>query len=362
MKRHGHLYERVFSRANLLAGYRDASRHKHGTRACFEFERCLGSHMEQLHQELAAGVYRPRPYHTFMVYEPKPRQISAPAFRDLVVQHAIYRVVGLIFDRTFISASFACRKGYGTHRAADYTQRALQQSPPDSWTLQLDIRKFFYRIDRGVLRQLVERKIKDGRLVDVMMRFAERTEPLGIPIGNLLSQIYALIYLNPVDHFVKRVLKARFYVRYVDDFVLFGLSRAEALAAKATIIEFLGAQLHLELSRWSIAKRSRGVNFVGYRTWASRRFVRRRALWVARRAVKAGRLDSFASSLGHARRTHSYRRILSLQEAACPPCTATRSTSTRSGPSPFARQIRMEPRRTPRRSARSSPRSTASPT
>ncbi|MCY1347249.1 group II intron reverse transcriptase/maturase [compost metagenome] len=313
MKRYGHLYEQSFSRAALWQGYVDARRSKAGRRACYQFERHLGAELEALHEELATGSYQPRPYFQFMVYEPKPRQIYAPAFRDCVVQHAIYNTVRPIFDRTFIDQSFACRPGLGTHRAADYAQRALQRAPAGSYTLQLDIRRFFYRIDRQILRRLIERKIKDARLVDVMMLFAQHDEPVGIPIGNLLSQLYALIYLNPVDHYVTRQLKPPAgYCRYVDDFILFGLTREQALEYRQRIVAFLGRELHLELSRSTIAPTRRGVNFVGYRTWAGARFIRKHSLYKARRAIRTGNLPAVVSHLGHARRTHSLRHLINL--------------------------------------------------
>ena len=313
MQRHGFLYEHTFSRAGLWQGYCDARRSKGGRRACFQFERHLGSELEALHEELATGRYLPKPYFQFMVYEPKPRTIHAPAFRDCVVQHAIYNAVRPIFDRTFIDTSFACRPGRGTHMAADYAQAALQRSAPGSYTLQLDIRKFFYRINRQTLRRLVERKLKDQRLIDVMMMFAASPGDVGIPIGNLLSQLYALIYMNPVDHFVTRQLKpASGYCRYVDDFILFGLTRQQAVDHRQRIIEFLRDNLQLELSRGTIAPTRRGVNFVGFRTWANARFVRKHSLFKARRAIKSGSLPAIMSHLGHARQTHSLRHLITL--------------------------------------------------
>ncbi|MDD2664384.1 MAG: reverse transcriptase domain-containing protein [Dechloromonas sp.] len=305
MKRIGHLYEQAFTPEALLTAFFDASRHKRMTRACFQFERRLAYHLDQLHAELQDGSYCPRPYFSFMVYEPKPRLIYAPAFRDLVVQHAIYRLIYPLFNRGFIDQSFACRKGKGTHAAADYAQAALQNSPADSYTLKLDIRRFFYRIDRATLRRQIERKVKDRRFVDLMMAFADHGEPRGIPIGNLLSQLYALIYLDPLDHFIKRELGVRLYCRYVDDFVLFGLTRRQAVEYRSRIVAFLAERIGLELSRSTIAPTRRGLNFVGYRTWASRRFVRKHSLFTFRRSVRRGDAASIAACLGHARRTHS---------------------------------------------------------
>ena len=309
MKRIGFLYEKAFTPEALLTAFYMAARHKHGKRSCFKFERNLAANLDALHQELADGSYKPRPYYSFMVYEPKPRRIYAPAFRDLVVQRAIYAVAGPIFDRTFIDQSFACRIGRGTHKAADYAQAALQRCEPGSYTLKLDIRKFFYRIDRSILRGLIERKVKDARFVDLMMLFADYGEPVGIPIGNLLSQLYALIYLNPLDHFIKRELGVKHYCRYVDDFILFGISRDEAIDCRERIVRFIG-RLKLELSKSTIARATHGVNFVGYRTWASRRFIRRHSLYTFRSALKRGRMDSAVSVLGHARRTHSLQHML----------------------------------------------------
>lgn len=313
MKRTGFLFETAFTPEALLAAFHRAARHKHGKRACFRFERQLASNLDALHRELHDGSYAPRPYYSFMVYEPKPRQIYAPAFRDLVVQHAIYAVAGPIFERGFIDQSFACRIGFGTHKAADYAQAALQACPRDSYTLKLDVRKFFYRIDRAVLRGMIERKIKDRRFIDLMMQFADYGESVGIPIGNLLSQLYALIYLSPLDHFIKRELGIKLYCRYVDDFILFGLSREQAIEYRAHIEHFLSG-IGLELSKSTIARARKGVNFVGYRTWASKRFVRKHSLYTFRKAVCAQKRDSIASCLGHARHTHSLQHMLRFLE------------------------------------------------
>lgn len=310
MKRIGHLFEQAFTQEALLSAFHAAARHKRGKRACFVFEKHLARNLDALHRELHDGSYHPRPYYSFMVFEPKPRTIFAPAFRDLVVQHAIYAVVSPIFERTFIDQSFACRAGKGTHKAADYAQQALQASKPGSYTLKLDIRKFFYRIDRAVLRGQIERKIKDAKFIDLMMLFADHGEPIGIPIGNLLSQIYALIYLTALDHFVKRELKVRRYCRYVDDFILFGLTREQCVEHQARIEAFIRRELRLELSKYTIAPVTRGVNFVGYRTWASKRFIRRHSISTFRHASRRGDSQSVASCLGHASKTHSLQHML----------------------------------------------------
>lgn len=310
MKRHGNLFNQIFTKENLFQAYLDARQGKRGKAATFNFETNLGGELAALHDEIHAGCYRPRPYFTFKVFEPKERLIYAPAFRDRVAQHAIYRVVAPIFDRTFVSTSFACRQGYGTHKASRYVQQALQACDPQSYTLKIDIRKFFYRIDRHILRNLIERKIKDERLLNVMMMYADHDDPVGIPIGNLLSQLYALIYLNPLDHYVKRGLGIRHYARYVDDILIMGVSRDEALRLRQRVREFLADHLHLEFSKNSIARVSRGVNFVGYRTWRGRRLIRKHSLYKFRRAVKKGDALAVVSLLGHAKDTQSLPHLV----------------------------------------------------
>lgn len=304
MKRIGNLFEVIFTRENLYQAYLDACKGKHKKRACFNFERRLAYNLDLLYESIHNGSYQPKEYYEFTVYEPKERKIYAPSFRDLVVQHAIYRIIYPIFNATFIDQSFACRKGKGTHKAADYAQRALQVSSRNSYLIKLDIRKFFYSIDRKVLRCQIERKIKDKRLVDMMMVFANYGEPVGIPIGNLLSQTYALIYLNVLDHFAKRDLKAKLYCRYVDDFIIFGISREQCLFALDKIKQFI-ATIGLSLSKYTIAPIKRGVNFVGFRTWASKRFIRKHSLFKFSKAIANQKLQSIISILGHACRTHS---------------------------------------------------------
>lgn len=309
-KRYGQLFDKTFTLEAIYAAYARARRGKRKTFSVMRFEASLGANLQALHDELHTGTYTPQPYRHFIVSEPKPRQISAPAFRDVVVQHAIYAVINPIFDAGFIHDNYGCRVAKGTHRASDAAQRYLRQSPEGSVTLQLDIRRFYYSIDRAILRTLIERKIKDTRLVDLMMLFADDgKDALGVPIGNLLSQLYALIYLDPLDHFVKREMKVKNYVRYVDDFILWCDTRAQAIERRDIIIDFLQTRLGLTLSRWTIATVSRGVNFVGFRTWRKRRFVRKHSLFRFSRSLKAGDVPSLNSILGNALRTSSHAHM-----------------------------------------------------
>ncbi|MGL5948141.1 MAG: reverse transcriptase domain-containing protein [Aeromonas sp.] len=316
MKTHKNLMAQILAPDNLLAAWRTARKGKTRTRAVMAFDVRAGALLNQLSQQICHGTYRPRVYRRFYVYEPKPREICAPWFGDVVVQHAIYRIVMPLFEARFIDQSYACRPGKGTHAAADYAQRALRQSAPDSYTLKLDLRRFFYRIDRAKLEALIRRVIGDDTLVRLMMQFAHLPEPLGIPIGNLLSQLYALIYLNPLDHFVKRTLRVSMYCRYVDDFVLFDVSRQQAMAHKQAIEVFVAQELGMTFSKWTIAKTKRGINFVGYRTWRTRRYIRKHSLIKFNRALRREHWEVAVSILGHAKRTSVATRLTKAFVAA----------------------------------------------
>jgi len=312
-KRIGYLFEKTFTIENLYQAFLTARAGKRNKRATLKFEINLGTELQELYNELQDGTYKPRPYSQFKVYEPKERVINAPAFRDLVVQHCIYKAIYTIFDNSFIDTSYACRKGGGTHKASVYTQKEMRKYDGELYFAKLDIRKFFYSIDREILRTLFEKKIKDKKFVDLMCEFTKMNGDKGIPIGNLLSQIYALIYLNPLDHFIKRELKVKSYVRYVDDFVMIGLTLKEAKDFKARCEKFVQDKLNLELSHWHIQKIKRGINFVGYRTWKKKKFVRKHSMYKFKKAIKKFKLESIISLIGHAKGTSSiayFRKLL----------------------------------------------------
>lgn len=326
-KRHGNLYQQICTVDALYAAFLRAKRGKSNRPAVMRFEANLGSELQRLADELTAGIYRPRPYRTFMVNEHrKARRINAPAFRDVVVQHAIYAAINPIFERRFIHDNYGCRVNKGTHRAADQAQRFLRAAPADSVTLQMDIRKFYYSIVRVTLRKLAGQIIKDEQMLDLFMLFAEieGDNGIGVPIGNLLAQIQAVLYLNALDQYIKRTLKIKHYVRYVDDFIIFGIAnRDEAQALRQQIETFLADELGLSLSRYTIAPTSRGLNFVGFRTWRKTRFVRRHSMHNFSRAMRKGAMPSLISIMGNAQHSASYQHFCRRLRAERPDLIAS---------------------------------------
>jgi len=315
MKRAGQLYTLIANEASLLAAYKQACIGKRSHRAAFEFYKNLGGNIANLLAELRTGSYTPKPCNRFWVNErKKARLIEAPAFRDLVVQHAVYAAIAPVLERKYIDTSFACRIGKGTHKAADWAQQMMRFAPRTAWTLHVDVRKFFYSIDRQTLRALLARHIKCQRTLGLLALFSHRPESTGIPIGNLLSQTFANVYLNSLDQFCKRSLALKWYGRYMDDSVMLVSSRLHGLEVLTQINAHLVA-LGLSISHHSLQPIKRGINFVGYRTWASARFVRQSLVSAIRSDARHGRLAPLVSRLGCALRTCSHTPlVLYIQE------------------------------------------------
>jgi RNA-directed DNA polymerase len=280
MKRHRGLFEPICAIENLIAAGRAAMRGKRHHRPGALFDRDFEKEIVALHEELAGGTYRRGGYHYFNIYEPKEQVVAAAPLRDRVVHHAIVRVIEPIFEGRFIEDSFACRRGKGTHaamrRAAEFTRRWR-------FALKCDVRKYFPSIEHRVLLGLLGRVIADERLMGLIaaildthadgerwdwpegVGFLEGIHKRGLPIGNLTSQFFANVYLNPLDHFVKHALRVRGYVRYLDDFLLFGDDRAELRAQGRAACEKL-AELRLEVhpDKYRLLRTATGVDFAGY--------------------------------------------------------------------------------------------------
>ena len=304
--------EDIVTEENFVYAYKAASKGKKGRFGCFRYGEELGLNIQSQKNALLNGTYRPSECHSFDIWcagGQKMRRITAPTFSDGVIQHVFYAATYDVFSRRFIHDSYGCRKFKGAHKAADRIQEFIRKSPEDSYYLQIDIRKYYYSIDHAILRESIERTIKDKRIVDYMMAFAGDAG-IGLQVGCLLSQLYGMIYLDRFDHYCKRVLKVRHYVRYVDDIVMIGLTREEAYALKKRGEDFLREHLHLKLSKWKIAPVSRGINFCGFRSWRNRRLLRKRSMRTFQRSLRRRKFESALSVLAHARHSTTYRSML----------------------------------------------------
>lgn len=228
----------------------------------------------------------PGPFTTFPVFEPKHRLISAAPFPDRVVHHALINVVEFDFESFQVFHSYACRPGKGGHACV---RQAYANQRRFGWFLRLDVRKFFESVSHERLRKLLRRRFRDPFLRSIFDRIlASIPCGHGLPIGNLTSQHLANFYLAHLDHFVLQTLRPSAYVRYMDDFVLWGRSRAEVMAWHDQIRHWLRNELALELkvSATSIASVRQGLSFLGYRITPSQIRLGRRSLARYRRHLR----------------------------------------------------------------------------
>jgi len=303
----------IFTFESLYQGYISARKGKRNKHAVQKFEKELTTNITTILNEIHSQTYVPIPPRKFFISckaTGKKREIAAPSFRDSVVQHTLYNAIYDIFDRGFIFDSYGCRRGKGTHKASDRCQKFLRKHSGDLYYLQMDIRKFYYSIRHDILKESIERKIKDATVVDIIMSYCDDPSGIGLNIGNLMSQLFGLIFLDRFDHFVKRVLKQKHYIRYVDDSVIIGLTREEAYRLKDACKSYLETNLDVTFSKWKISKIKKGINFVGYRTWKSRKFIRKRSLHNFSKSVKTGDVLSIQSILSHAKCSSSYHYLI----------------------------------------------------
>ena len=291
------LMDVVCSWENLVQAYYSARKCKRTRLSVLKFEKNRERNLLALQDELSSGTYRTGKYRSFKIYEPKERDIMSLPFRDRVAQHAIYRVIEPIFDKSFHPGSFACRKGRGTKAALERAARAMRKKGCE-WYLYCDISKFFASIDIAVLKKLIARKIKDERLLAVIGGILDSTrQEKGMPIGNLLSQLFANVYLNELDFHVSHSVKPRGYVRYMDDIIAFFDSKGAAKKARDGIEKFLNRELRMSLNGRTRVGRSRdGLSFCGALVRINGMRKKRAALNRARRKVSAWKRGAMQDS------------------------------------------------------------------
>lgn len=300
------LQEQLCSWENLRLAYEKAARGKRGRGATAAFEYDLADNLLDIERDLRQQTYQPGPYHSFYIHEPKKRLISAAPFRDRVVHHALCNVTTPHFERLFIANSFANRLGKGTHRALDTCQAYARRY---RYVLPCDIVQFFPAIDHAILLQTLRAMLPDESVLWLVERIlcsgqgvlAEAYEmvyfrgddlfavhrPRGLPIGNLTSQWWANCYLNPFDHFVRRELGCKAYLRYVDDFILFGDDKAQLMDWRDAIVERL-ARLRLTLHCGSAHPRPvmQGIPFLGFIVFPTHRRLKARKGYAFRRKMR----------------------------------------------------------------------------
>ncbi|WP_290597024.1 reverse transcriptase/maturase family protein [Archaeoglobus sp. JdFR-39] len=284
MKTYDNLFEIVCSFEHLLRSFYLCRKGKTYRIYALEFEANLEENLFELQEELRTGMWEPQGYTTFYVYDPKKRLINAPTFRDRIVHRAVHDVIEPIWERIFIYDSYACRKGKGTHKGVDRLTKFLRSYPPKQkvYCFKADIESYFASVDHEILFKIIKRKIVDKELLSVIWKIIDSYHEegklgVGIPLGNLTSQLFANIVLNELDYFIKHELRVKHYIRYMDDFVMLHPDKKQLWAWRDEIAKFLKKlKLQLHPKKQIVFPASKGIDFLGYIVFRDHRRVRRR--------------------------------------------------------------------------------------
>lgn len=346
------IFPLIYDFENLFNAYKKAISCKRYRPDVMAYTDQLEENLIELQNEFIWKTYSVGRYNIFYVYEPKKRMIMSLQFKDRVAQHAIYSILNPYFEKQFISDSYACRVGKGKHRAIRQLQRWLRKTDRSLkrfYYLKLDISKYFYRVDHEVLMGILQRKIADKDLLHVLsviincedthfglplgadvgsVAYDELLGEVGLPIGNLTSQMFANLYLNELDQHCKHHLHLHYYIRYMDDIIILHHDKKYLERIKQDIAKFLADNLHLQLnSKTCIRPTSMGIEFVGFRVWSTHIKLRKKTAEKMKKRLKymfaayrTGEIDretldrSIASYRGILQHFNSYGLRQSLNE------------------------------------------------
>jgi RNA-directed DNA polymerase len=294
MKRIGHLFDNVCAADNLYSAYRKARKGKRNRPDVVKFELNLETELQDLREALINQTYTPGPFKHFTIYERKARLISVAPFRDRVLHHAIMNELEPVLDKRLVHDCYACRVGKGVHKAIDRYQHYANRY---AYELKLDVQKFFPSIDHHVLKNILRRRLKDPRLLALLAQIVDHApedivasplvyfagddlltpiqRPRGLPIGNLTSQVFANVYLDDLDHWVKEVLQVDGYIRYMDDLFLFGDDKTQLWAVRSAIDEKLASlRLRLRGGKTQLFQTNERLDVLGVTASRQRRWLR----------------------------------------------------------------------------------------
>ena len=300
-----HEFDKYLTYDNLMKAHKLSRKGKNYKKEVILFNLKQEEYIKWLYEQLKNGKYKHGGYRVFYIQEPKPRRIEASSYMDRIVHRWL---VDSFLDRYFISqfitTSYACIKKRGMHKATIDVQNAMRHCTRiwgNYYILKMDIKKYFQNIDKDILLNILKRKIKEEKLLKVIESIIYSNEgKKGIPIGNYTSQIFANIYLNELDQYVKHKLKCKYYYRYMDDAVILLPTKEKTKEILEKIREYLKENLELTLNeKTQIFKSKQGINFCGYKINEYRIKIRDRGkkaiknkIKILTKEIKEGRLTT----------------------------------------------------------------------
>ena len=280
------MYKKIYSFENLLLAFKKAKIGKTKKRYVKRFKKDLRENILRLREELLNKTYKPHPLKTFILRDPKTRKINKSIFRDRIVHHALINIIKHLFESIFIYDSHANQIGKGTLKAIErfdkFKRKVSRNNTRKCFILKADIKHYFEEINHDILINILKRKIKDKNVLWLIKLIIHNQaiggkKIKGMPLGNLTSQFFANVYLNELDQFAKHKLRAKYYIRYVDDFVILHDSKDQLKKWKDEISVFLKEKLDLELhpNKSHILKLEKGIKFLGFRIFNHHKLLRK---------------------------------------------------------------------------------------
>ncbi len=269
-----HKYRTIIKIENLIETWEYFLRGKRHKKDVAIFQADLSANLASLYYSLASYSYKHGGYTAFNVSDPKPRNIHKATVRDRVLHHLIYKALYPYFEAKFIYDSYSCRENKGVHRALDRFKylagKVSKNNSQTCYVLKCDIKKFFASIDHDVLCKILERHIEDRDILwlirQVVSSFYSTRQGIGLPLGNLTSQLLVNIYMHEFDMFIKQELRVKYYIRYADDFVVLSDNEEYLSDLLSKIRKFLGERLKLTLHdhKVYIKTYNSGLDFLGW--------------------------------------------------------------------------------------------------
>lgn len=268
-------YQDIISVKNIYDAWQEFLLGKKNKKDVAEFAINLSHNISELHFYLKNKTYVHSGYFAFSINDPKPRNIHKASVRDRLLHHAVYRILYPYFDRLFIHDSYSCRKFKGTHKALnrfrDFGLKVSKNNTKQCWVLKGDVKKCFASIDHQILIRILKEYIQDENIIwlleKIITSFNTKDQiNIGLPLGNLTSQLFVNVYLNKLDQFIKHKLKVKNYIRYADDFVIFSQDKDYLWELVSKITDFLKEELKLTLhpDKLFVKTYSSGVDFLGW--------------------------------------------------------------------------------------------------
>jgi RNA-directed DNA polymerase len=287
-----HEFDKYLTYENLMKAHLLSRKGKNYKNEVILFNLKQEEYIRWLYEQLKNGTYKHGGYRIFYIQYPKKRKIEASRYIDRIVHRWIVdSFLNRYFVSQFINTSYACIKNRGMHKASIDVQNVMKHCKriwQNYYILKMDIRKYFQNIDKDILMKILKRKVKEEKLLNLLEKIVySNSGKKGLPIGNYTSQIFANIYLNEVDQYIKHKLKIKYYFRYMDDSVIFVKTKDEAIQALDKIRDFLKVNLELELNdKTQIFKSKQGINFCGYKINEYRLKLRDRGKKAIKKKVK----------------------------------------------------------------------------